>query len=272
MLQLVVKLPAVRAGRGRIQQRPVVAEDLCIVEIEIVIARAVLTEGIVKRGVQMIALPAELDDVPGVQVALAIGAVPVADGDHARQPKPVTQQLDRFGHALAHADAVGQRANDFVRIRLFELIIADVFHDEIMDRALLLRRRKTAQRPQQARHARLDRLPVLPDTLFLKPVLRPELHKRRLRHRAARKTNGVEDLRMIQLELEKERAERFHRQARDARRRRQLPQAGQHAVIGRALLRRELLVIILCVQLHGLLRSFRQIGARADLKPFFVRP
>ena len=73
VLQLVVKLPAVRAGRGRIQQRPVVAEDLCIVEIEIVIARAVLTEGIVKRGVQMIALPAELDDVPGVQVALAIG-------------------------------------------------------------------------------------------------------------------------------------------------------------------------------------------------------
>ena len=80
VLQLVVKLPAVRAGRGRIQQRPVVAEDLCIVEIEIVIARAVLTDGIVKRGVQMIALPAELDDVPGVQVALAIGAVPVADG------------------------------------------------------------------------------------------------------------------------------------------------------------------------------------------------
>ena len=77
---------------------------------------------------------------------------------------------------------------------------------------------------------------------------------------------------MIQPELEKERAERFHRQARDARRRRQLPQAGKHAVIGRALLRRELLVIILCVQLHGLLHSFRQIGARADLKPFFVRP
>ena len=72
-----------------------------------------------------------------------------------------------------------------------------------MDRALLLRRRKTAQRPQQARHARLDRLPVLPDALFLKPVLRPELHKRRLRHRAARKTNGVEDLRMIQPQLEK---------------------------------------------------------------------
>ena len=77
---------------------------------------------------------------------------------------------------------------------------------------------------------------------------------------------------MIQPELEKERAERFYRQTRDARRRRKRLQAGQHAVIGRAFLRRELLVIILWVQLHGSLRSFRQIFPRADLKPFFVRP
>ena len=199
----------------------------------------------------MITLPAELDDVPGVQVAFTIGTVPVADGDHARQTEPVTQQLDRLGHALAHADAVGQRADDLVGIRLFELVIADVFHNEIMDRALLLHRRQTAQRPQQAHHTRLDRLPVLPDALFLKPVLRTELHKRRLRHRAARKAHGVKDLRMIQPELEKERAERFHRQTRDARRRRKRLQAGQHAVIGRALLRRELLVIILRMQLHS---------------------
>ena len=66
-------------------------------------------------------IAAELDDVPGVQIAFTIGTVAVADGDHARQAEPVAQQLDRLGHTLAHADAVGQRADDLVRIRFSSL-------------------------------------------------------------------------------------------------------------------------------------------------------
>ena len=107
-----------------------------------------LAQRIVKRGVKVIALPAELHDVPRVQVALAVGTVAVTDRDHARHTEPVAQELDRFGHALADTDAVGQRADDLVRIRFFKLIVANVFHNEIMDRALLLRRWQAAQRTQ----------------------------------------------------------------------------------------------------------------------------
>ena len=85
---------------------------------------------------------------PLVQIAIPVGTVAVADGDHARQAKPVAQELDRLGHALADTDAVGQRADDLVRIRFFKLIVANVFHNEIMDRALLLRRWQAAQRTQ----------------------------------------------------------------------------------------------------------------------------
>ena len=149
MLELIVKLPAIRTGRRRIQKLTVVSENLRVVQIEIVIAQhAVLAERIVKCGVQMIALSAELHDVPRVQIAIPVGTVAVADGDHARQAKPVAQELDRLGHALADTDAVGQRADDLVRIRFFKLIVANVFHNEIMDRALLLRRWQAAQRTQ----------------------------------------------------------------------------------------------------------------------------
>ena len=199
----------------------------------------------------MIALSAELHDVPRVQIAIPVGTVAVADGDHTRQAKPVAQELDRLGHALADTDAVGQRADDLVRIRLFKLIVANVFHNEIMDRALLLRRWQAAQRTQQPCRARLNCLPVLTDALFVKAILGAKVHELRLRHSAARKTDGVEDLRMIQPQLEKECAERLHREARNARRRRKLPQAGQHTVIRRALRRRKLLIIILRMQLHS---------------------
>ena len=149
MLELIVKLPAIRTGRRRIQKLTVVSENLRVVQIEIVIAQhAVLAERIVKCGVQMIALSAELHDVPRVQIAIPVGTVAVADGDHTRQAKPVAQELDRLGHALADTDAVGQRADDLVRIRFFKLIVANVFHNEIMDRALLLRRWQAAQRTQ----------------------------------------------------------------------------------------------------------------------------
>ena len=186
-----------------------------------------------------------------MQIAIAVGTVAVADGDHTRQAEPVAQEFDRFGHALADADAVGQRADDLVRIRLFKLIVANVFKDEIVDRTLLLRRSQAAQRAQQPRRACLDRLTVLADALFVKPILGAKVHKLRLGHGAARKADGVKNLRVIQPQLEKDRAERLHRKARDTRRRRKLLQAGQHTVIRRALRRRKLLIIILRMQLHG---------------------
>jgi hypothetical protein len=75
---------------------------------------------------------------------------------------------------------------------------------------------------------------------------------------------------MIQPQLEKECAERLHREARNARGRRKLPQAGQHAVIGRALLWRKLLVIILCVQLHGLLQLFLEYAKENGRKLRYI--
>lgn len=56
-----------------------------------------------------------------------------AQGDHAPDSQSITEDLDGFGNSLTDADAVSEGTDDLVGVRLFQLIVMNVFTDEIVD-------------------------------------------------------------------------------------------------------------------------------------------
>ena len=179
----------------------------------------------------MVPLAAECDNIPRVQVFFAVCAVTVADGDHARQIDRIAQKLHGLGDPLADADAVRERSDDLMRIRLFELVIADIVEDEIVDIPFLCRRGHILHRANQPLDAGLQRLLVLADLRLGEHVLRHELPRIRVVGRAAGVADRVEDLGMVQPQLKKERAQLLPCEPRDADRALRVCHAGDDGVI-----------------------------------------
>ena len=122
-----------------------VAEAAAVVQIAVVVALDAPLQGIVERGVEMVILSADAQHVPGVAVADAALRRGLAQRHDAPEAEPVTQGLDGLGNALAHADALRQRAEDLVGVGLFELVIAHLLQNKIMDGELLLKLRLALQ-------------------------------------------------------------------------------------------------------------------------------
>ena len=123
-LFFVVEMVAVRAGRRRGDERFVVAEDRLVVEIEVIVADllpclAAFAETVVEGSVQMVVRFPDLDDVPGMAVFDALFRVIAAERDHAPDAERITKNFDRFGDALADADALSQRSDDLMGVGLF---------------------------------------------------------------------------------------------------------------------------------------------------------
>ena len=69
----VVKMVAIRTGRGRSDQRLMVAEDGFVIQVEVIVADltagpGALSKTVVEGGIQMIAGLSDLYDIPGMTV------------------------------------------------------------------------------------------------------------------------------------------------------------------------------------------------------------
>ena len=101
----IVKVISIRAGRSRCDQRFVIPENLFIFQIEIIIAqflscKTVLPKGIVKCNIQMIKLSADFYDIPCMPILDAFLWIVSANGNHAPDPKGITQHFHRFCNPL----------------------------------------------------------------------------------------------------------------------------------------------------------------------------
>lgn len=81
----------------------------------------------------MIVLSVDSDDVPGMTVFDPFFRIVPADGDNTPYTKGITEDLYGFGDSLADTDTMAQRPDDLVGIWLFQLVVADIFADEVMD-------------------------------------------------------------------------------------------------------------------------------------------
>ena len=101
-----------------------IPEDGFIIQIEIIVADllsglAAFAETVVERSIQMVVRFSDLDDVPGMAVFDALFRVIAAERDHAPDAERITKNFDRFGDALADADALSQRSDDLMGVGLF---------------------------------------------------------------------------------------------------------------------------------------------------------
>ena len=124
----------------------------------------------------------------------------LAEGHDARQSHGVAQGLHGFGDALAHADPLGQRPDDLVGIRLFQLIIPDVFQNKLVDGQLLLPVGLSRQGADQTVQPGGDRLPVLADLALIEQILRQQLHMVCPGNPAILKPGDVKQQRRVQLQ------------------------------------------------------------------------
>lgn len=81
----------------------------------------------------MIVLSVDPDDVPGMTVFDPFFRIVPTDGDNTPYTKGITEDLYGFGDSLADTDTMAQRPDDLVGIWLFQLVVADIFTDEVMD-------------------------------------------------------------------------------------------------------------------------------------------
>lgn len=199
--QGAVVVPLVRrAGRQRKHQRLVIPEDVPVVQVEIVVPGRSPLEGVVKGGVQVIALAVHRYHVPGVAVFHAPLRGRLAEGHDAGQLHRVAQGLHRFGDALAHPHPLGQGADDLVGIGLFQLVIPDVLQNEGVDGQLLVPVAFPLQGPGQTVQPGGHRLAVLADLPLVEQILRQQLHMVRPGHPPVLKPGDVEHQRRVQLQ------------------------------------------------------------------------
>ena len=205
LLELIVGVLPVRTGRQGIEGSLVVPEEALVVQVEVVVPEdAVLPQGVVEGGVQVIILSVQLQNVPGVAVFHATLRVCLGDGDHAPDAQGVTEDLHRLGDALAHPHAVGERTDDLVGIGLFQLVVADVGADKIVDAPLLVPDAAVLQGTGQFLHPGGEGLLLVPDLGFFKEVFWQQLHVLCAGGVAVGKAGDIEDLRAVQPQLEEE--------------------------------------------------------------------
>ena len=233
LLLPVVEPVPLGAGGGMGEDGLVVPEDFFVVQIEVVVPdHPVSPQGVVKGGVQVIILPADPHNVPGVAVADALVRVVLRDDHDAPQPQGVAQGLHRLGDALAHAHPLAQRAQDLVGVGLFQLVVPHVLADEVVDVPLLfnlaLVHGGAGQLGDPGGHGPL----VLPDLPFVKEVLGQKLHRGGGGVDPAGEAGDIEDLRVVQAELEQDLPQLLHLQPGDGEGGAQLLQAGEDGVVG----------------------------------------
>ena len=180
-----------------------VSEYFFVVQIEVVVPDdAIAPQGVVKGGVQVEVLSAQFHDVPGVPVADAFFRVVFGDDHDAPQTECVTEGFHRLGNPLTDTDALPQRSQDLVGVGLFQLVIAHVLADKIVDVQLLLplafRLYRAGQLGDPGGHGPL----VLPDLSLVEEVLGEKVHAGSRRVDPAGEACDVEDLRVVQAELE----------------------------------------------------------------------
>ena len=124
-------------GPERLSRRPVIDEhdfyagryidgegQPVSINVEVIVADllpclAAFAETVVEGSVQMVVRFPDLDDVPGMAVFDALFRVIAAERDHAPDAERITKNFDRFGDALADADALSQRSDDLMGVGLF---------------------------------------------------------------------------------------------------------------------------------------------------------
>ena len=115
----VIETVAAGTGGDWIDYRLMVPEKTGVIQIEVVVSdEIVLSQGVIKGGVQMKILSAQSKDVPGVAVFDPLFRIGFRNCDDAPEAQGVTEDLNGFRDPLADAHSLSQRADDLVGIRL----------------------------------------------------------------------------------------------------------------------------------------------------------
>ena len=122
----------------------------------------------------MISGISDFDNIPGMPVFDPSLRVVAAQNDHAPYSKRIQQNLHCLCNALTDAHTLSQWTDNLMGIGLFQLVIAYIFTDKIVNVFLLLPFGKLHGRTNQFFHSRIHRFLVFNDLLFLKQILRNE--------------------------------------------------------------------------------------------------
>ena len=106
----------IRTVWSRCDQRFVITKDIFVIQIEVVITDAIVAQGIVKGGIQVIIFSAQLYNIPGMAVFDPFFRVVAADNDHAPESQGIAQYFDCLGNPLADTHTLSQRSDNLMGI------------------------------------------------------------------------------------------------------------------------------------------------------------
>ena len=124
----------------------------------------------------MVSFSVYCEYVPGVAVSYSPLRIGFTEGNDALHPHRVAQGLHRFGNALAHADPLGHRPDDLMGIGLFQLVIADILQNKVVNGQFLLQLTFPLQGPHEPLHPGGNSLLMGAYLALFKEVLRNKLH------------------------------------------------------------------------------------------------
>ena len=198
LLLAIIKMLIVRARRHLPDHRLMIPENLLIRKIHIIIAdRIILRQRIVKRSIQMIVCSVDPDHIPCVTVLDAFLRICLRKRHNTPDSQFITEKFYCFGNALAYRNTVSKCPYDFMRILLLQFVILHIIDDKIMDEKLPAVLIHFLRLPRQLFYARQHRLPVLPDLVLRKKILRHKLHHRGIRIIPVGKFHRIKNLRAI---------------------------------------------------------------------------
>ena len=206
---LVVKMIAVGAGRSRGNQRFMVTEDGFIIEIKVVISDLrtgleAFSEAVVEGCIEVIISFSNLYDIPGMAVFDAFFRIIPAQGDHAPDSQSITEDLDGFGNSLTDADAVSKGTDDLVGVRLFQLIVMNVFTDEIVDIFFFLDFGKLCSRTGKFFYPSIHRFLMIFDLALFEEIFRNKDQIGRVCVIFIFEACGPEEFRVVQAEFKED--------------------------------------------------------------------
>ena len=149
---------------------------MLIVQVEVIIPMDTPLQGVVEGSIHMVSFSVYCKYIPGVTVAHSLFRVCLAEGDDTLYSRRITQCLHRFSDALAHTHPLGQRADDLVGIRFFQLIIANAVQYEIVNGNFLFQLALSPQGPGKPLYSGRYCLLVGASLSLVKQVFRQQLH------------------------------------------------------------------------------------------------
>jgi len=229
----IVKSRSVRAGRNRINGRPVIPADLRVVQVYIIITYlSPAAERVVKRHIEMIPVSADPYEIPCVPVADPVRRIRLGDDHHAADRQPVAEQLDRLGDAFADTDACCKRPHRFVGVFLFQLVIADIPDQKIMDVQFFLLFRTLFHWPQKACDPRFQRVALRGQLALFIQIDGAEIHIIGIFRIEIAKIRHIEDFGVVKFQSGPDLGEYGVVQFRHARARRQCLKTDKHGGVG----------------------------------------